>query len=169
MSEIPTCLVSQEYLDKLIGFTEASFDKSYMGGRRRTLGGLVMGRVYAQWRGENDESVLLAEHGVRFRNSVVFPFKPISLHIFEKNPSGQSSITQFEMDLYDVGSIDVYRQLIVDGSLREVIAGRMVRSSEEFYDMNNPTDEDRLLLYRELERGASGLYAVRNAGTELEH
>ncbi len=68
-------------------------------------------------------------------------------------------MTSFKVDVDDIKLVSVARSMILEGSFKEVVKIELARRKESKLGLNVATDEDRIMLYEELKRGASGLYA----------
>jgi hypothetical protein len=156
---LPESLHSQEYLDQLVDLRDAALRESNYYGRRRQLGRLSYGEANALWRNESGGSTFLQDRGIRFgKVSLLINPHPTTLMIFDHHDNGLSELTEFRMDLDVIESIEVYRTMFTSASFTDVFKYKMAQRQERRLDFVNPADEDRVRLYEEMQRGATGLY-----------
>lgn len=161
MNQIPS-VHGNEYLEDLRLFRDRALAESHISGTRRRLGGFVFGAAEAAWETAEDGLAHLLEGGLRYKDMPLTKFKPTTLRLFHF-PEGMSfEVVTYNMDIDDIGCIEIYRNLFTSASLREVAAANLRRRADRKHGLSEPTDEQRRLLYTEMKRGASGRYAVTN-------
>lgn len=154
----PESLHDQNYLDQLARFrNEALAYSSY--GCRRQIGKISFGSADVLWHTESDGSALLTERGLRFGSIALFNSFPTILKILDPAEHG-SMFTEYKMDIDDIGTINVHRTIVDSASSRSILRFEAAKFKERQHDLDIPTDSDRLLLYQEMERAASGLYTI---------
>lgn len=157
---LPFSLHGNEYLEHLREFRDAALVESHWFGRRKNIGGFTFGVARAQWRTEEGGTAQLIDEGLRYRSTTIINFLPTTLRISNSHGEMGLEVVTFEMDIDDIGCVDVYQNLFTTGSLFEFAKSELHRRSERKYGLSDPTDEQRELLYSELQRGATGLYPV---------
>jgi hypothetical protein len=157
---LPISLHGNEYLEHLRNFRDLALVESHWLGKRNRLGNFIFGMAHAQWQTEEGGTAHLAEEGLRYKSTNVTRIMPTILRLY--NSPGESGIelTTFRMDVDDIGCIDIFHNLITAGTLREVVKAEMYKRSDKKHGLSQPTDEQRELLYTEMERGATGLYTA---------
>jgi len=162
---LPLSLVGNEYVGDLRGFREAALRKSYLYGSRKQIGKLCFGSVKASWRMAQRGDATLIETGTYYDGSRLFNDRPTTLRLMtpynvSKNVFSGFVETTFKMDLDNSGKIEIYRNIIESGTFRELARIALSREGDQSHGLNIPSDEDRELLYLEMERGASGEFKL---------
>jgi hypothetical protein len=157
---LPISLHGNEYLEHLRNFRDLAFDESSWLGKRNRIGHFIFGIAHAHWQTEEGGTAHLTEEGLRYKNTNITRIMPTTLRLY--NAPGETGIEliTFRMDLDDIGCIDIFRNLITSGTFREVAKAEMYKRADKKHGLSEPTDEQRELLYTEMERGATGLYTA---------
>jgi hypothetical protein len=140
-----------------------AFANSSVQNSRRNVGRLAFGSAWAMWYTENGGTVSLQESGLRIGSVPVGRQQPTILRIFEspEETEGEGTIvTTYKMNLQLVGDIDVYTSFIGgQNQLRQMVRAVSHERQERSLGITYPTDEQKVLLLEQLERGASGDHA----------
>lgn len=158
MSNIPEHLHSEQYYEGLRDLRDTALDESHYSGRRKKIGGFTFGVANAKWKTERGGEAELIDRGLRFKNTTLINTRPTTLLLFEGSKEMGFEITRFEMDVDDIGTIYVYQNLVTDTVVRDLIRAEIYRRADRQHDLANPTEEQRVFLYTEMQRGASGMY-----------
>ena len=157
---IPVSVDSSEYYEHLRGFRDSALDASNWYGRRKNIGDLEYGAATAGWQAQDGGVVDLKHAGLRFRGLNITRLMPTTLRIINPDFNGNHDITTFSMDLDEIGWVDVYRNTYTNGGLAEVAFAGISRLIDQKNGLQHPTKFDRELLFTELQRGASGDFAI---------
>lgn len=157
---LPSSLHGNEYLEHLRRFRDSAFVESHWIGRRRSIGGFAFGVAQTQWVTEEGGVAHLIEEGLRYKGTALTRLMSTTLRLIHSPGEKGMEMVTFRMDIDDIGYIDVYRNLIIDGSFREIISAELHKRADRRHGLSVPTDEQRELLYTEMQRGASGLYPI---------
>lgn len=141
-------------------FRDAALIESHWLGRRRRIGGFTFGIARARWRTENDGTAHLIDEGLRHNDTVITPLMPTTLRLYNSPGESGREVVTYKMDIDEIGCIDIYRNLITAGTLREIAKAELYRRADRKHGLSEPTDEQRELLYTEMQRGATGLYPI---------
>lgn len=159
--ELPFSLHSQQYLDTLREYRDLALEESHLTGSRKKLGAFTFGAAYASWDSEDGGNVMLVDHGLRRGSTTFGPIKQTKLDIMYKRGDLGFECIGFEMDLDDIGLIDIKRNFFEKINFFQVmIKPEFTAFRERRHGLHEPTDEDLMLLYTEMQRGATGLYAT---------
>jgi hypothetical protein len=156
---LPNSLHGNEYWENLSTLRDEALVNSNAYGQRRRVGRLAFGHAHAQWEAETGGAVHLDDEGVRIGDTTLLNFHPTTMRIFDNHGSEGTEVVTFRMDIDDIGDIEVFRHMITSASFLEVVRNEMSKRADRRHDMAVPTDEELTLVYTEMERGASGLYA----------
>lgn len=157
---LPISLYGNEYLEHLRGFRDRALVESRWMGKRRNIGRFSVGIAHAQWRAENGGIAHLTDEGVRLKGATIFKYLPTTLEIISPPAETGFEVVTYKMDIDDIGRIDIYRNLMSSGSFKEIALAELHRRADRKYGLSDPTDEQRELLYTEMQRGSTGLYPV---------
>jgi hypothetical protein len=157
--DVPISLHGNEYYEHLREYRDAALQESNWRGRRKRLGKFTFGIAHAQWHTEDDGLAYLTDEGLRYGSSTVWPVYPTKLHIIERIHTSHH-ITEFKMDVDDIGMIDVRTYALVDITMRELVKAEVAGWSERRHGLQEPSDDQRELLSVEMQRGASGMYGM---------
>lgn len=165
-------LYGKQQFEELKELRELALTESHFKGVRRSLGKVSLGRVTALWRSEEGGSAYLSDMYLRIGErslAVLMPrtLAPTCLHIrdSELEAEGLLGVTTFSMNLHPShGFIDVYHRMLIPGSVttRDMLKIAFSSLKERKLELAAPTEEDLALLHDEMERGASGAYALTN-------
>lgn len=155
---LPISLHGNEYLEHLRGFRDSALIESHWIGKRRSVGGFTFGIAHAQWMTEEGGIAHLTDEGLRRKNTTMTKLMPTTLRLLHSPGEKGIEVVTFRMDIDDIGSIDIYRNLITSGSFREIAKAELHKRADRKHGLSEPTDEQRELLYTEMQRGATGLY-----------
>ncbi len=158
---LPISLHGNTYLEHLRDYRDVALVESNMMGKRRRVGAFTLGIAHAQWQTEDGARAHLIEAGIRYRNSNLTKIRPTTLRLTSFPAETGLEVVTFKMDIDDIGCIAVYRNMITSGSFREVARAELANRADNLHDLSDPTDEDREMLYTEMQRGATGLYPIR--------
>lgn len=145
-------------MNNLRAFRDAALIESRWSGRRRKIGSFTFGIVSAQWQTEENGEALLSDKGLRHNRTTITRIKPTTLHLFSPPINGGYELVTYEMDVDDTGIIEVFTNMILPESLTDKRKIKQYRQADRLRGLSNPTNEQNERLYRELARGASGLY-----------
>lgn len=157
---LPVSPHGNRYLEHLRQFRDSACVESHWFGRRKSLGGFTFGAVCAQWQSEEGGRAVLVDTGVRRKNSNLTAIKPTTLRLYSSYTENRLECTTFTMDIDDIGCIDIFRNMITSGTFREIVKADLYKRADKKHGLSVPTDEERELLYTEMQRGATGLYPV---------
>jgi hypothetical protein len=155
-------LYGNEYLGRLQEYRDKSLVESYWRGRRHRIGKFTCGLVQAKWLAEDGMVAHLTDQGWRFNNVTLSFNYPTTLYIYDAFKSADIEFTTFEMDIDDSGRIEVYHNMLKDGSFRGILRADMAKRAVRQSGQSEPLRDDCIRLYSELQRGASGVYSVAN-------
>ena len=147
--------------EKLRDNRDLALKASHLTGHRRDIGRLSVGRVVATWRSDLNGEAYLEHKGIMYDNTpiAVTSYLPTVLMIAQ-NLGNCCALVTFRMDIDDLNIIEVYRNIITRSSPKEVIAARGAARDDSSHFLTSPNDDDYMLLYEQMERGASGSYAT---------
>ena len=160
-------LYGESFYQQLQQQSAEAFINSAVSNDRRKLGRIAYGNAQAMWRTKRGGTAVLGESGVRIGAMPLGNPLPTELWLAEPVIPEETSpieLTMFAMDLEAVGSIEVTSTTITEGRiLRQLITSRLHRIAafinvEE--DTCRPSQEQKLVLLEELQRGASGEHAL---------
>jgi hypothetical protein len=159
-------------ISRLAELRDEALEASFLEGRRRQIGRIAFGQITASWSAENGGVATLRDRGMRI-GEYYFPNfgsdradSITRLAISEEIDDARAVLTRFQMYLEPrKGYIDVYRhgfdwkhEDLAD--FRKYVGKR--DKDERKLGITIPTKEDLALLQNELERGASGVYALKD-------
>jgi hypothetical protein len=160
---LPASLHGNEYWNNLSALRNEALVKSHTYGKRWRIGRIAFGRAQAQWQTEVGGTAYLEDRGLQIGDTTLLNFHPTTLQIFDGYGSNGIGVTSLSMDIDDIGDIEVYRYMITTdsflGAFSEVVRNEMSKRADRRHEMAVPTDQQLALVYTEMERGASGLYA----------
>lgn len=156
---LPDSLYGNEYYENLRYFRDEALVESQWFGRRKKIGSLTLGIARSKWKTDDGGIAYLVDEGIRFGSVNLTNYLPTTLRIASEPYKSGREITTFRMDIDDIGQIEIYKSIIADGSFRDIIRTEMQKRIEKRHELNIPTDEQRELIYTEMQRGATGLYA----------
>lgn len=156
----PISLHGGEYLEHLRDFRDSALIESHWLGKRRNIGGFTFGIAHAQWLAEEGGTVHLVDEGLRHKRTTITKLMPTTLRIANSPGESGLEVVTFKMDIDDIGCLEIYRNLITDGSFVEFAKADLYKWADRKHGLFNPTDEQRELLYTEMQRGATGLFAT---------
>jgi hypothetical protein len=157
---LPISLHGNEFLEQLRDLRNTALIESHWMGKRRRIGGFTFGVARAQWQTEEDGTAHLIDEGLRHNEKTIIKFMPTTLRLFNFPGESGFEVVTYRMDIDDVGCIDIYRNLITDGSFREIASAELHKRADRKHGLSEPTDEQRELLYTEMQRGASGIFPL---------
>ncbi len=155
-SEIPYVHGNEYYAD-LKEFRDQALVESNWIGERKRMGIFTYGIAHASWHSEDGSSIHLVEKGLRIGDS---PMKlyPTTLRVTDTSEELEGiEVITYRMDLDDVGVIEMFRNMFYKASMKEAVKSEMSRRTERKHGLEQLSDEDRVFLYCELQRGATGL------------
>lgn len=152
---LPIGLHSNKYLERLRDFRDQAFDESHWLGTRRRIGGFTFGQSRAEWQSETGGFAYLIDEGLRYKGNTVSKLLPTTLRLYNSQNEYGLEVVTFKMDIDDVGCIDIYRNMITNGSFREIARAELSKRADRKHGLSELTDEDRELLYTEMQRGAT--------------
>lgn len=156
---LPNSLHGNEYWENLATLRDEALVNSNVYGRRRRLGKLAFGHACAQWDAESGGTAYLDDQGVQIGDTTLLDLHPTTMRLFDNHTQRGTEVVTFRMDINGIGDIEVFRHMITSASFLEVIRTEISKRADRRHDMAVPTDEELALVYTEMERGASGLYA----------
>lgn len=149
--------------EELVELRDLALENSRFMGKRHHLGRISLGRSTAMWRGGEGGDVKLSDEGLRVGEFAPFTQRPTVLDISKYHEESQAlEIIAFEMDI-DSELVDIVRKLVTHESpWKDLIRADMRKSQEEKLGLHSLANDDWELLREELERGASGAYALKD-------
>lgn len=156
---LPFSVHSATYLEHVHDFRDAALENSRWIGRRKRLGQFTYGIAHAHWQTEENGSAHLIDEGLRYKHSNLKLY-PTTLRVYHPGNVNGFELTTFRMDVDDIGCIEVSRNLIVKGTMLEVARAAISNRQDRLIGLTRATGEDRELLYNEMQRGATGIYAT---------
>ncbi|MDB5163901.1 MAG: hypothetical protein JWS12_519 [Candidatus Saccharibacteria bacterium] len=156
---LPFSLHGNQYLEHLRVYRDAALVESHWMGRRKRLGRFTFGTAYAQWQTEEGGAAHLIDQGLRNGTSPL-TLKPTILRLLHHPGETGIEVVTFKMDIDDIGCIDIYRNMVISGSFREMARIVFPSRVDDKLGLSQPTDDDRELLYKEMQRGATGLHPI---------
>lgn len=157
---MPISMYGNEYLEHLRNFRDKALIESHWLGRRKNIGGFSFGIAHAQWITEEGGTAHLIDDGLRYKNTTITRLMPTTLRIYNALGESGLELVTYKMDIDDIGCIDIYHNLIFDGSFREIAKAEIFKRADSKHGLSDPTDEQREFLYTEMQRGATGLYPI---------
>ena len=154
---------------ELICLRDEALEASKYYGKRCKLGKLSVGHAVALWRSSDGGHTKLRVTGLRIGEFAPLTMWPTSLELMATHEESRAlEITAFEMEL-DAGLIEVHKKLItVESPWKDLIRADLNRRKERKLDLHVLDREDWDLLYEEMQRGASGAYAIKGVLDETE-
>lgn len=148
--------------EELVELTQEALDASRFFGRRYNLGKFSVGQVTARWTAEDGNNAELTDRGLRIGNFTPFADRATVLNLSQYHSQSRTlEVVNFEMDL-DSGLVDIFRNLVTSESpYKDLFKAGVQKSKERELLLHQPGEDDWVLLREELERGASGEYALR--------
>jgi|GEM_PF-2495590 len=157
---LPINLHGEKYYEGLKSSRDAALVESHLSGKRNQIAGFTFGRASAEWQLEEGGTAHLQDVGLRHNGTTLTYPRPTTLRLLQpRNNMGIEAIT-FKMDIDDTGCIDVYRNIFIATSFLEFIKAELSRRKDKKHGLLEPNDEERELLYTEMQRGATGLYPI---------
>ncbi len=152
-------LHGRDYFDDLQKFRDMALEESHWEGRRKRIGKFTYGIVHAQWESETGGRAHLLEEGIRSSDRrCLNRAYPTTLELYDHGDNGEGTLmTRFSID-DSIGLVKVFRALIVKPSIWKMPGLEIAQKIESRHKLDDPTDSDRILLYEEMKRGASGMY-----------
>ena len=141
-------------------YRDSALIESHWLGRRRNIGGFTFGIAHAQWQAEEGGTAHLIDEGLRHKSTTMTKLIPTTLRILNSPGETGFEVVTFRMDIDDIGCIDIYHNLITNGSFVEIAKAELHKRADSKHGLSEPTNEQRELLYTEMQRGATGLYPV---------
>jgi hypothetical protein len=154
---MPDYLNGEEYYSRLRANRDLALKKSKSFGNRKNLGKLSWGMAHASWRTEDDGAARLSDEGMRYGHTTLTKIKPTTLMLYEPG-EGAFELVEYKMDLDDIYTIDVYRTIIVHGTFKAIAQFEAAKFKERRLGLQHPSRSDRVKIFEEMERGATGLY-----------
>jgi hypothetical protein len=158
---IPVSVDSSEYYEQLREFRDSALDASNLYDRRKYLGALVFGSVGARWVSQDGGIAVLEHKGIRFKRSNITRLMPTTLSIDYLKDDGVHDVTTFSMNLDEIGWVDVHKYPHRNYGPLETACAGISKLIDQKNGLQHPTDLQRELIYTELERGASGDFALQ--------
>lgn len=163
---LPFSVHSREYLERLSHLRDIALEESHWFGMRRSIGNFTLGAAHARWRTEEGGIAHLIDEGLRHKRTSVTKLLPTTLRLMNSPGVRGVEVVTYKMELDDIGSIEIYRNLITKATLLEVAKAELHKRAERRLELDRPTVEQREQLYEEMERGASGLYTTYSFESE---
>lgn len=157
---LPNSLHGKEYWENLSTLRDEALVNSKVYGQRRRIGRLAFGHAHAQWQAETGGTIHLDDEGVRIGDTTLLNFYPTTMQLFDSHGSQGTEVVTFRMDIDNIGRIEVFRHMITSASFLEVVRAEMGKHADRRHDLAVPTDGELAFVYTEMERGASGQYAL---------
>ena len=157
---LPKSLYSNEYYNNMSQLRDEALVRSNMYGSRRRIGKLVLGSAEAQWTTYDSSTAILYDRGIRVGNETLWRRFPTTLVFYDSYGHAGTLVTRYCMDLDGVNCINVDSHILkTDGS--GDMAPIPQRADDDGRDFQKPTKQQRIRIYEELERGASGAHRRR--------
>jgi hypothetical protein len=154
-------------IQELICLRDEALEASQFYGKRYKLGKLSVGHAVALWRSSDGGEAKLRDFGIRIGEFAPWTIWPTSLELMTAHEESRAlEITAFEMEL-ESGLVEIHKKLItVESPWKDLIKADLNKRKERKLDLHVPSNEDWDLLYEEMQRGASGAYALKGVFDE---
>ncbi len=164
----PASLYGNEFIEGLRSLRDQALVESHYYGRRKKIGKFSVGVVRAWWATEDDDgTAYLTDQGLRYGEEHIMPSGTnLTVYNYEHiDRDGKMPVVEYQIDL-GIGSIEVYGTILPRMNIRSLAKWNFAKRQERKFNLQTASDEDRGLLYTEMERGASGLFAITSSSEE---
>ncbi len=149
---------SVEFTNTVRDYARQALVESLRSKNRTAIERLSWWTTTACWESDNGGAAYLVQKGVSIGDATAIPRTKERLRVFEPYASAWG-LTTYDMTSAQ-GDIYVYHTMVLGTTWRDVLQVERAQRQERAAGLAKMDNEEGLALYRELRRGASGLFAL---------